>query len=899
MTDPLRAGWRRLVSLARRRELEVEFEQELASHLELLIEEYEARGLPREEARRLARIKLGGEAQLAESHRDRNGLPWLEQMLRDWQLAFRSLGRNRLLSAVAVMSLALGIGANTAIYSLLDQVLHRRLPVANPEQLVWLNPRGPAFGNPAGSQIMSYPMYRDIRDRNQVFTEVFGRMILPAHIAFPDHSERVSAEMVSGNYFRALGLKPYIGRLIGPEDDRAPGAHAVAVLSYSYWRTRFSGRRSVLGDPIFINGTPFKVIGVSGPEFKGLDMPVSPQIRVPVMMKSSLTPNWDELENRRMRWFNVYARLKPGITREKAQAALEPLYAGLLEMESMEAGWERERMRGFLAGKLALQPGSQAELPDRRSQPLSFLLHGIVAAVLLIACANIANLLLARAASRHKEIAIRRALGVSRRRLIHQQLAESMLLALSGGLVGLGVARWTAGYVIGFAPPEMAGSLTPDLDRHLLLFNFAVATVTGLVFGLAPALQTTRVQLTPALNDQTGSAGVSRGRNRWRKALVAAQMTLSVALLATAAFFVQSLMNRRGTDIGFPRQRLIAFSLDPRLNGYSPEQTRQLCERLQERLGALPGVASASNGKFPVFGGQYWMNAVVADAAPSSAHPAYVNVVGPGYFRTIGVRLVSGREFTGEDRGMFYRAAVVNESFARQKFGEADPVGRRIGLGNGPRTPIEIVGLVKDVSYAWVKGPPEPQVYLSTLQDPSPSPLTMYVRTAAEPETLFRAVERQVREIDTHLPVYGLRTMESQIDERLVVERFMAEFSSGFASLAAALASIGLYGVMSYLVALRARELAIRMALGAARRGILWLVMREAMTLAAAGAAAGLLLAAFISRALASLWFGLAPHDAFTLGSATVLMLLVAGLAGLGPALRATRVDPNRVLHCP
>ncbi|MBK5295406.1 MAG: ABC transporter permease [Acidobacteriia bacterium] len=897
----LQEAWSRLGSLFRGSAPEQEFEEELSAHLDELIAQYQQQGMSLAEATRTAKRKLGPATQIRELYRDQWRLPALDHLLQDIAFAWRSLRRNRGMALIAIASLALGIGANTAIFSLMNQVFHKPLPVDHPEQLVWLNPQGPAFGNPSGSPLMSYPLYRDIRDRNNVFSHVFGRLLLPAHIGYGGETQRVWAEMVSGNYFQALGLHAHLGRLLEPDDDRTPGAHPVAVVSHRFWTTSLGAERSIIGKRIYVNGHPFTIVGVSGPEYAGLDLNVAPQIRVPVMMKARMTPNWDEMENRRMRWFNVYARLKPGLDMRQARASLQPLYRGLLEQESREPSSEGTSPEQ-LQGSLELQPGWQPELSNReRVRPVSFLLPGIVGIVLLIACANIANLLLARATSRQQEVSVRLALGATRGRLIRQLLIESLLLSVAGGVAALAMAQWAVTYMLRFTPPEMSTLLSADLDTQVLYFNFVLAAAAGLLFGLAPALGATRPELSSVLKEQSGNLITGGASHGFRKALVVLQVTLSLVLLITAGLFVSSLRNLRNFDPGFPLSNLIMFSIDPKLNGYSPEESRRLQSRLQTRLEMLPGVQGVGYSKFAILGGEYWLNSIAIEGQPTNlgARPnAYICVVSPSYFRATGIGLRQGREFGVGDRGTDYQVAVVNEAFVKRYLPAGKALGQRIGLENTlPRqTPLEIVGVVRDSKYAWVRGEGEALVYLPSLQDRSPSQTTVYVR-AANPASLSTTIRRTLRDLDPDLPVYALRTMEEQISVRLAVERFMAAFSTGFGALATALSLVGLYGVMSYITARRYSEVGIRMALGAARMQIIWLVMRQTLGLVTIGSVAGLLLALAISRTLHAALFGLAPHDPVTLAGATLLLAAVAAAAGFIPAWRASRVNPIQALR--
>lgn len=897
----LQEAWARLRGLCGGPLPEQEFEEELSAHLDELIEQYQAQGIPLAEAARIARKKLGQATQIREMHRDQWRLPALDHLWQDITFAGRSLRRTWGMALLAIASLALGIGANTAIFSLMDQVFHKPLPVDHPEQLVWLNPRGPAFGNASGSPLLSYPLYRDIRDRNDIFTHVFGRLLLPAHIGYGDQTQRVWAEMVSGNYFQALGLRPHLGRLLEPDDDRTPGAHPVAVISYLFWSSALGADRGVVGKRILVNGNPFTIVGVSGPEYSGLDLNVAPQIRVPVMMKAQMTPTWYEMENRRIRWFNVYARMKPGLDARQARAKLQPLYRTILEQEAREPTSEGMNP-DHLKGTLELQPGWQPELSNReRARPVSFLLPGIVGIVLLIACANIANLLLARATTRQQEVSVRLALGATRGRLIRQLLIESLLLSVAGGGAALGVAQWTVRYTLQFAPAELSTPLFAELNAGVLWFNFAIAAGAGVLFGLGPAFGATRPDLSSVLKEHSCNLITGGVSHSLRKALVVLQVTLSLVLLITAGLFVASLRNLRSFEPGFALSNLTMFSIDPNLNGYSPEESRRLQSRLQMRLEMLRGVEGVGYSKFAILGGEYWLNSIAIEgqaARPGVRPNAYICVVSPSYFRATGIALLEGREFGMGDRGTEYQVAVVNEAFARRYLPAGRVVGSRIGLDNAvnTQTPLEIVGVVKDSKYAWIRGEGEALVYLPSLQDRSPSQITVYVR-AANPASFFPAIRRTVRDLDPKLTVYALRTMEEQVSVRLTVERFMAAFSTGFGAIATALALVGLYGVMSYITARRRSEMGIRMALGAARRQIVWLVMRQTLGLVTIGAAMGLVLALGISRTLHSALFGLTPHDPATLAAATLLLAAVAAAAGFIPAWRASRVNPTQALR--
>lgn len=893
----------RLRALFSKDGLDRDFAQELDSHFEELVRDGERRGLPESEARRQARLALGQTAALAEIHRETRGVAWLDTLTRDIRYGIRALRRSWGLSAAAIASIALGVGANTGIFSLVDQALFRALPVRQPEQLVWLNPVGPSFGNPQGSFFVSHPMFRDLARSNDVFSGMFARSLLQAHTGYQGQTERVWAELVTGGYYETLGVRPHLGRLISPDDDRAPGAHPVCVLTFGYWQSRFDSDPQIIGKTIHINGHAFTIIGVSAARFEGLDIHLSPQIRVPSMMNAVMRPGPDELDDRRRTQWNTYGRLKPGLEIQQARERLQPLYRGILEIESTLPAFAkapRDRVERFLQGKLELQPGWQPGMGDRAQvRSISLVLAAIAAVVLLIACANIANLLLARGVARHREIAVRLALGASRGRLVAQLLIESLLLAFAGGIAGLPIAYAVMLAALQFSPPDAMHAIQPALDGRVLLFDFAVSLLTGLTFGLLPALKSTRTHLSPALKQQ--AAAVAGGQSQWlRKGLVTAQIALSLALLVTAALFAASLRNLRNLDIGFPAGNLVTFSVEPKLNGYSAERTWQFRAQLQERLAALAGVEAVSFSRSQILGGDYLIDTAHAEGEQvlsESARWTFTDLVDSSYFRTIGLKIASGRAFEPRDQTGVPTTVLVNEAFARRFFPGVDAVGKRIGFGPASVTPLEIIGVVRKATFAWIRSDYEPLVYRPMPVTASHSPLAFYVRVQGNPEQLMRAVRQAVRELDPTLPVYQMRTMRKLVDERLSLERVCAVFSSWFGLIATLLGTVGLYGVMTYVVAGRTREIGVRMALGAARGRVLAEVMREVLVLVAAGTVAGLVLAYSLAGPLRRMIFGLAPDDPATLGATALLLATVAACAGLLPALRASRIDPVRALR--
>ena len=738
-------------------------------------------------------------------------------------------------------------------------------------------------------------------------------------VSIDGQSERVPAELVSGTYFQVLGIGAAIGRVITPDDDRERHAAPVAVLSYDYWRNRFGSDPNVLGKTIIANNHSLTIVGVSQAGFDGVDIGYVPNLRVPVTMKAEMTPNWDDMDNRRSRWVNVFARLKPGVNREQALGVLQPYFHGLLEQEvlgpafSTATPYTRDQ---FLKGAMELLPAAQGRSPIRQqlSQPLRMLL-GIVAGVLLIACANVASLLIARAATRQKEIALRLALGASRARIVGQLLVESVLLAAIGGLLGLIIASWTVRFLLEFLPTsETPHVITGALNYRVLAFNFGLALVTGLLFGLVPALRSTKPSLAPTLKDQVGS--VVGGGVRLRKALVVAQVTISVLLLISAGLFVRTLRNLRVLDLGIKPERMIAYNIAPAASGYTPERITPFYKSMVQRLGSEPGVQSVAFANMGLLEGNEWDSTVTVEGYQTQqgefVNP-YCNSISPGYFKTLGVPVLRGREFDARDegavpagppnandgRGNGYSHVIVNESFAKKYFGATDPIGRHIGFGGNPGTPtpLEIVGVVRDSKYTGVRDEIPRTVFFPLLEERTPSSITVYVRTTADPAAGFSAAQRTVRDLDSSVPVYNLRTLERQIDRSLVVERFVATLSTAFGVLATLLAVVGLYGVMAFTVARRTREIGVRMALGAVQGDVVWLVMREVLMLVSAGMILGLAAAWGLGRVVGAQLYGVTPNDPFTIAAAAGILAAVSLTAGYIPAIRATRVNPVLALR--
>ena len=866
----------------------------------------------------------------------------MRHLSRDLRYAFRGLARSPLFTGVALLSIALGIGANTAIFTLVDEVLLRRLPVREPDQLVLFNGPRNHYGSNSGGNMLSFPMYEDFRDNfvdrgaeaqprrvtppiadntpsPPIFSGMFARRTVAMNVGVDGQTERVPGELVSGTFFQVLGVGAAIGRVITPDDDKERGGSPVAVLSYDYWRTRFGADPQIVGKAITVSNHTLTVIGVSQAGFDGVDIGNVPRIRVPLLMKADMTPNWDDVDNRRSRWVNVFGRLKPGVTLDQAKTALQPFFHAIISQEVLAppfantTAYTREQ---FLKGQIDLLPAAQGRSPIRQqlSQPL-WLLLGIVGGVLLIACANVASLLIARATARQKEIAVRLALGASRGRIVGQLLVESVMLAALGGLLGLVIAAWTTRFLLGFLPTtETPHVISGSIDNRILLFNFALSLATGLVFGLVPALRSTRPNLAPTLKDQVGAVVGGSGGVRMRKGLVVAQVTISVLLLISAGLFIRSLRALRLLDLGLKTDNLIAFNVSPTLSGYTPLQTKQFNRQLVERVSALPGVNGMAFAQIGLLEGNQWdssMSVEGYDPKPGENMNPYCNAVSPEYFKTMGIPLLAGRDFDHRDvryepppanaANMMpqYQVAIVNESYARHYFGNRSAIGRHIGFGINPgtKTPIEIIGVVKDAKYTGVRDEIPRTVYFAFLENDFAGSSVMYVRTSNRPDAAFGAIRQAARDLDASIPIFNLRTLDRQIDQSLLNDRLIATLSAAFGALATMLAVIGLYGVMAYTVARRTREIGVRMALGAVPGDVVWLVMREVLLLVGSGIALGLVAAWALGRLIASQLYGVTAGDPLTIAAAAGLLLVVALLAGYLPARRATRVNPVLALR--
>ena len=817
-------------------------------------------------------------------------------MINDIRYALRMLTKNPVFAGVVVLTLALGIGANAAIFSLLDQVLLQSLPVANPDQLAVLSVY--EAKEPDGDSSFSYPMYQDLRDRNSVFSGVIARGGTQMNVSYGDQTERVSGELVSGNFYEVLGVRPWAGRLFTQDDDRTPGAHPVVVLSYRFWESRFNKDPDLIGKTILVNEHPMTVLGVTPPGFYGVDLSSNPDVRVPLMMTPVFNPlPLNKLQKRRNQWLSVMARRKADVSPQEAQASLNVTYQQIRQSEAEELianGTKFNRDR-FMAQRIAAIPGDQGlRYLQKEMRTSLWLLFGATCTVLLILCANLANLMMARATVRAQEITVRLALGASRLRLLRQWLTEGVVLSVLGGVVGIFIAFWIKAGLIAFIPPDYRQNLNASFDWRLYAFILGVSILLGIAFSLAPAIQAARQVFAPGMRFESRSFTAGSKLLSLRSGLILVQVALSLPLLVSAALLLRTLQNLRALDTGFGKENVLLASVNPALNGYAKERTAAFYDELMARTRALPGVKFASLASdSPISGGWDSNGIVVEGYTPREGERMSCDVtyVSSDYFKSLEIPFLLGRDFDERDGLSAPKVVIVNEKMAKQYFGDAsNALGKRIGLDEVPdRT---IVGVVRDARYINLRESLRKHFYIPTKQDSTLANLTLHVKTSTDPNVVAEQLRGELKALDPHLPLYNIKTLSTEIDESLIQERLVTWLSVAFGLLATLLTAIGLYGVLTFSVARRTREIGIRVALGAQRRDVFRLIMIRGVILVGVGVAIGLGTSFAFSKLLSSLLFGVTPNSVSTMAGVSVGLIAVALLACYIPARRATKVDP-------
>jgi predicted permease len=790
---------------------------------------------------------------------------------------------------IAIISLALGVGANTAIFSVVNAALLRPLPVEEPERLVGLYrkiPQDPNYNR------FSYPNYVDARDRNQVFESLAAYYFTPFNLSGGGQTERVNGKVVSGNYFSTLGVKMNRGRAFLPEEDRVPNANPVAVIGYGMWQRRFGGDPALVGKTITLNGQGFTVVGVTPSQFQGAELGMVPDVFVPMMMQSRAMPGRNWLDDRGIGWLRVVGRLKHGMSADQAQAEMSALGDQIRS--------EHPQVNESFGIAVVQDFGIHPQFRDTARNFL-LVLMAVVGLVLLIACANVASLLLARAAERQQEMGVRLALGAGRSRLVGQLLTESMLLAALGGAAGLMIAPWlidALSVAVAQANP-MPSPVEFHLDRRVLAFTGAVSVLTGIIFGLTPAISAARADLMKIIKgDTSGRAPV---KARLRSIFVGAQVALSLAPLIAAGLFIRSLQSAQRIDVGFETERQLLLTFDLGLQGYNPERGRAFIRQLEQRIAGLPGVQSVTFASVMPLGlGSDQDMGIVIDGytPPSGLQDVAINfnVVGANYFQTMGIPLVRGRDFGAQDHEKSPQVAIVNETAARRFWPNQPAVGKRVRYGSGGPE-VEVIGVARDIKYITLGEGPKPYIYAPMSQNYLSS-ATLQARASGDPSQLVGAVQREVQALDKDLPVFDVKTMGQHLQGALIAPRLAAALLGVFGAVAMLLAAVGVYGVVSYVVAGRTREFGLRMALGARPRDVAWLVVRKGMTPVWIGMLIGLGVSLAATWLLASFLYGVSASDPMTYSAAAILLVVVALLASFIPARRATKVDPMIALRC-
>jgi len=881
----------RLRALFIKSKMEEELDEEVRFHLEREIEENIVRGMAHEEARYAAIRSFGGVERVKEESRDVRGVRLLEELWQDLRYGARMLRKNPGFTLIAVLTLALGIGANSAIFSLVNTILLRPLPVREPQRLVSVFPTILRTGE---ALAFSYPNYVDVRDRNDVFSDLAAFHIAGMSLSRNGNNEIIYGYLASGNYFEMLGIKAVMGRTFTPEDDRTPGAHPVAVLSYASWQKRFGADRDIVGQTVLLNNQSYTIIGVAPPRFNGTEVIYAPELWAPMMMLGQIEPGSKQLEQRNVASCYCVGRLKPGVSAAQAESALTNLMAQLgREYPDSNEG----------KGMMLTPPG--LILPTVRTPFIGFagVLMLTVALVLLIACTNLAGLLMARAAGRCKEIAIRLSLGASRAQLVRQLLTESVLLALAGGGVGVLLAVWLIDLVMAFKPPiSIPLLLDLQLDWRVLSFTVVLSLLTGTLFGLLPALQATKPELAPALKDESSLGGYRR--SRLRNTLVVAQVALSLVLLVAAGLVVRSLQHAQVMSPGFNPDHVVTLTMSLSSQGYDETKGKQFQQQVIDRVSHLPGVKSAATTDIlPLSLGSLDSYVFIEGAPPTrGAQTPYAlnSRVSPGYFQTMEIPLIAGRVFTERDREDAPRIVVINEAFAGRFWPGQSALGKRFRYHRADGPLVEVAGVVKDGKYFSLGEDPKSFFYLSTLQsdDETQTGLTTLVaRTTNNPIAALATIRGEVLKLDPTMPFVEVKTLTEHMSISLFPLRIGATVVGGFGLLALLLAAIGIYGVMAFAVSQRTREIGIRMALGAQGADVLLLILKQGLTLMLIGLGLGLAGALLLTRLMSSVLYGVSATDVATFVSVTALLGLVVLLACYLPARRATKVDPMVALR--
>ena len=887
-----------------------EVDEELQFHLERETEANIAAGMSPAEARRRAAIAFGSRERAREECREACPSWGIEAVGRDVRYALRGLWHNPGFAMVAVLTLALAIGANTTIFSLLDQALIRALPVKDPQQLMVLSFAGDVDGHthsdggnsPGHRHEFSYPMYKDLRDQNQVFSGLIAAASVNAGVTWNNEAESASAELVSGNYFETLDVSAAMGRLLGASDETAPGANPVAVLNFNFWRAHL-GEVPVVGKTLLVNGTPFTIVGVAAPGFHSMVWGRMPAIYIPITEQKVLSPEWDFLPDHRSYWINLMGRLRPTVTAAQASAAMNPLFASLRAAEFTQLHDQSANARkGFVTeARLNIEAGARGFSPMRDDVRMPFLIvMGMVLLVIAMATVNVASLLV-RAATRGREFSVRFALGATNGQVLRQLLAEGLLLGAAGAVLGLALAPEALRGLIHWLSNGSANDavFSATLDWRVLVFTIAATLTVSILFSLAPAAQFWNPKLAEAMRHRTGTAG--GGSLRFRRTCVALQIGFSLLLIVGAGLFVRTIANLRNVDVGFATDHLLGFNLNPMLAGYPTTGVAPVEQRVLDAVAALPGVRSVGATNDQDLSG----DGITGDVAvsgytppPNDEYDVELPWVSDGYLQTLGVPLLAGRYFNAGDTATSQKVAIVNETFAKHFFGSASLApGHHMSRPQRPTTDATIVGVVKDVKHTSVRDRVMPTGYTLFTQAERTTGLIFYVRTWQAPDAATNSLRAAIANIDSKLIVRDPRSMTGDIDDNLQGERAIAFLATTFGLMATLLAGIGLYGILAYSTAQRTQEIGIRMALGARRSNVVGLIVREVLVLAGVAVALTVPVALLLTHAVRSLLFGISTADPVVYGAGILTIAVVAVVAGIVPARRAASVDPSHALR--